>query len=159
MEIIKSYEKGMNLQEILGLLSYKKVRPKELQKKNTRITNVHGSMKNNDILAWVEEIAKGKGKKNCGKVREETKKKQEKEKFYRCKAKCVCDSSDSDENDVESDKEKTHHPQGLQEKHEKICNLQWKKIKSKANGMESFVVARKSDFVCCLYFDEGVVSW
>ena len=52
-EIIKEgYEKSLRLEDIPGLLTVNKVKPKDLQKtKNTRVTNVHGSMEAEDILS------------------------------------------------------------------------------------------------------------
>ena len=57
MDLIQeNYEKSLNLEEIPGLLTVHKVKPKDIQEKNTRITNVHGSMEGQDILSKVESI-------------------------------------------------------------------------------------------------------
>ena len=43
MDLIQeNYKKSLNLEEIPGLLTVHKVKPKDIQKKNTRIANVHG---------------------------------------------------------------------------------------------------------------------
>ena len=53
MGLIKDgYEKSLNLEEIPGLMTVHKVKPKDIQKKNTRITNVHGSMEGQDMLLY-----------------------------------------------------------------------------------------------------------
>ncbi|XP_066924340.1 uncharacterized protein [Clytia hemisphaerica] len=90
--IIKDgYEKSLKLEEIPGLLSIKKVKPKELEKtKNIRITNVHGSMEAQDILSRVEAIEKEKQKKEQQKEEKLQQKNWEKEAFFRCKKNCVC---------------------------------------------------------------------
>ena len=64
MDLIQeNYEKSLNLEEIPGLLTVHKVKPKDIQKKNTRITNVHGSMEGQDILSKVESIELEKKRK------------------------------------------------------------------------------------------------
>ena len=60
----KKIEKSLNLEEIPGLLTINKVKPKDLQKKSSRITNVHSSMEGQDILFKVESIEAEKQKKN-----------------------------------------------------------------------------------------------
>ena len=44
-------KKSEKLDDIPGLLTINKVKPREFKKKSTRVTNVHGSMKGQDILA------------------------------------------------------------------------------------------------------------
>ena len=45
LDIVKSgYQRGIKLEDIPGLLEMNKVRLKDIRKKNTRITKVHGSM-------------------------------------------------------------------------------------------------------------------
>ena len=64
MDLIQeNYEKSLNLEEIPGLLTVHKVKPKDIQKKNTIITNVHGSMAWQDILSKVESIELEKKRK------------------------------------------------------------------------------------------------
>lgn len=87
---IECPEKDLNLEQIPGLLTVNKVKPKEIAKKTTKITNVHGSMEAQDILTKVELIEKEKNKKQTEKLVKEKKKESEKELFYRCKTKCVC---------------------------------------------------------------------
>jgi len=84
--IQESYEKSMKIDEIPGLLTYRKVKPKEILKTNTRITNVHGSMEAQDFLKKVEVIEEEKTKKEQGKIENQARK----ESFYRCKTKCAC---------------------------------------------------------------------
>ena len=50
-DIIKEgYEKSLRLEEIPGLLTVNKVKPKDIHKtKNIRVINVHGSMEAKDI--------------------------------------------------------------------------------------------------------------
>jgi len=50
----------MKLDEIPGLLTYRKVKPKEISKTNTRINNVHESMEAQDVLKKVEVIEEEK---------------------------------------------------------------------------------------------------
>ena len=56
------YEKSLELDDIPGLFTINKVKPKEL-KKSTHVANVHGLMEGQDILAIVEVIPKKKEKK------------------------------------------------------------------------------------------------
>ena len=56
------YEKSLELDDIPGLFTINKVKPKEL-KKSTHVANVHGLMEGQDILAIVEVIPKKKRKK------------------------------------------------------------------------------------------------
>ena len=91
MGLIKDgYEKSLNLEEIPGLMTVHKVKPKDIQKKNTRITNVHGSMEGQDMLSKVESIELEKKRKVSDKEEKTRQKEEEKEVFYRCKTKCVC---------------------------------------------------------------------
>ena len=53
------YEKSLELDDIPGLFTINKVKPKEL-KKSTHVANVHGLMEGQDILAIVEVIPKKK---------------------------------------------------------------------------------------------------
>ena len=72
------YEKSLKLDDIPGLLTINKVKPKELKKKSTRVTNVHGSMEGQegqDILARVEVIQKEKEKNKKAESRKKIKRK------------------------------------------------------------------------------------
>ena len=62
-----------------------------MQKKNTRITNVHGSMEGQDILSKVESIEKEKQRKVVVQYEKKQKKEEENEMFYKWKSKCVCE--------------------------------------------------------------------
>ena len=62
------YEKSLKLDDIPGLLTINKVKPKELIKNSTRVTNVHGWMEGQDILARVEVIQKVKEKKERSRI-------------------------------------------------------------------------------------------
>lgn len=82
-------EKSIELQEIPGLMSIQRVKPK-LSKKNTRVTQVHGSMKANRILDLVKGIEDKKQEQ--AKTKEELAKKKDdaRQTFLRCNAECVC---------------------------------------------------------------------
>ena len=56
------YEKSLKLDDIPGLFTINKIKPKEL-KKTTHVTNVHGLMEGQDILAIVEVIPKKEKKR------------------------------------------------------------------------------------------------
>lgn len=89
--IHESYEKSLKLEDIPGLLTVNRVKSKELNKnKNTRVTNVHGSMEGQDVLKLVESIENEKKEKQNHKEKKTQQKNKEKELFYRCKIKCVC---------------------------------------------------------------------
>lgn len=85
------YERGLQLEEIPGLLTVKRVKHKELNKtKNTRVTNVHGSMEAQDILSKVEAIEKEKKEKKTQKEERHQQRNNQKELFFKCKTKCMC---------------------------------------------------------------------
>ena len=84
------YEKSLKLDEIPGLLTINKVKPKDLSKKSTRVTNVHGSMEGKDILERVEVLQKEKEKKKNDLEAKKQEKAKLNELFYKCKSKCVC---------------------------------------------------------------------
>ena len=69
------YEKSLKLDDIPGLLTINKVKPKELIKNSTRVTNVHGWMEGQDILARAEVIQKVKEKKKEAESRKKIKRK------------------------------------------------------------------------------------
>ena len=54
-------EKSIQLEEIPGLLTVQKVKPK-LSKTTTRVTQVHGSMKGKNVLELVQSIKEKKDK-------------------------------------------------------------------------------------------------
>ena len=54
-------ERSLQLEEIPGLLTIKKVKP-TLERTSTRITQVHGSMRAKDIAGKVKEIKEQKDK-------------------------------------------------------------------------------------------------
>ena len=84
------HEKSIVLKEILGFMPVQKVKPK-LSKKNTRITQVHGSMKAKNVLTVLKDIeskkqGQFKNKKATAKKKEDTK-----HAFLKCKEKCICE--------------------------------------------------------------------
>ena len=83
-------EKSLRLEEIPGLLTVQKVKPKQLTKPSTRVTQVHGSMEAKDVISLVKSIKEQKEQKVKLKEIQMKKKEKEKEDFYRCKSKCVC---------------------------------------------------------------------
>ena len=87
------YENSLKLDAIPGLLTINKVKPKDMSKKTTRITNIHWSMEAQDILSKVESIEKEKEQKQQGQLAKKEQKEKEKELFYRCKTKCVCEGT------------------------------------------------------------------
>lgn len=56
-------EKSLKLEEIPGLLTVKKVKPKQLTKSSLRVTQVHGSMEGKDVINMVRSIKEQKEKK------------------------------------------------------------------------------------------------
>ena len=69
------YKKSLKLDHIPGLLTINKVKPKELIKNSTCVTNVHEWMEGQDILARVEVIEKVKEKKKEAESRKKIKRK------------------------------------------------------------------------------------
>ena len=91
-EIIDGLNKSskIDLNEIPGLLSIKKVVPKDVASKNVRVTQVYGSVEGNKILEVVEKVKMKKDEKEKKrKLRCEEKLSQE-AAFERCKSKCQC---------------------------------------------------------------------
>ena len=80
-------EKSLRLEEIPGLLTVQKVKPKQLTKSSTQ---VHGSMEAKDVINLVKSIKEQKEQKVKSKEIQTEKKEKGKEDFYRCKNKCVC---------------------------------------------------------------------
>ena len=64
-------ERSIQLEEIPGLLTIQKVKPK-LSKTKTRVTQVHGSMKGKNVTDLVKSIKEKK--ENLAKEKEEKKK-------------------------------------------------------------------------------------
>ena len=85
-------ERSIQLEEIPGLLTIKKVKPNEEKKATptTRVTQVHGSMRAKDIAAKVKEIRDEKLKKQTEKEEAKKKKEEMKETFIKCKTQCTC---------------------------------------------------------------------
>ena len=82
-------ERSIQLEEVPGLLTIKKVKP-NLQKTSTRVTQVHGSMRAKDVAAKVKDIKEQKQRKVLAKEDAKKKKEETKEVFLRCKDKCTC---------------------------------------------------------------------
>ena len=82
-------ERSLVLEEIPDLLTVKKVKPNP-EKASVRVTQVHGSMRAQDVIAKVENIRKEKEKKAEAKKQATEKKEGMKEAFIRCKEKCNC---------------------------------------------------------------------
>ena len=82
-------EKSLRLEEIPGPLTVQKVKPKQLTKSSTRVTQVHGSMEAKDVINLVKSIKEQKEQKVKSKEIQMKKKEKDKEDFYRCKSKCV----------------------------------------------------------------------
>ena len=82
-------EKSIQLDEIPGLLTVKKIKP-NLEKTSTRITQVHGSMRAKDVASMVKEIKDKKETKAKAKEEALQKKEENREIFLRCKVECVC---------------------------------------------------------------------
>jgi len=74
--------------EELGILHVEKV--KKIKKKNTRITQVQGSMEGQHILERIEEINKEEEKKNTAREERKMKKIGCRELFIRCEERCTC---------------------------------------------------------------------
>jgi len=61
--IKEGYEKSLKLDKVPGLLSLNKVKPNDIAKNNTRVTNVYGSMEGQNILQRVSQIEEEKQRK------------------------------------------------------------------------------------------------
>ena len=82
-------EKSLSLEDIPGLLTIEKVKPK-MSKETTRVTQVHGSMHGQDILKLVKEIKEKKDSKKLAVEHKVKQKEDERQKIFRCKENCVC---------------------------------------------------------------------
>ena len=82
-------EESINIEEIPGVMTIQKVKPKT-SKKSTRVTQVHGSMKGRDILATLRDIHDKKEQEKLAKEEAVQNKEEAKQAFYLCKTKCVC---------------------------------------------------------------------
>ena len=85
-------ERFINLEEIPDLLTVKKVKP-NLEKTSVRVTQVHGSMRVQDIITKVKQIKDDKQKKADAKDQAIKNKEELTERFIRCKEKCSCEQS------------------------------------------------------------------
>ena len=91
MEIIDELqEKSIQLSKFLVSLAVQKVKPKP-SKKNTCITQVHGSMKEEKVLDLLKEIENKKQQQAKSKEEATKKKEDAKQAFLKCKVKCVCE--------------------------------------------------------------------
>ena len=81
-------EKSLSLEYIPWLLTIEKVKPK--MSKETRVTQVHGSMHGQDILKLVKEIKEKKDSKKLAVEHKVKQKEDERQNFVRCKENCVC---------------------------------------------------------------------
>ncbi|XP_065641158.1 uncharacterized protein LOC124813955 [Hydra vulgaris] len=85
-------EKSIQLEEIPGLLTVQKVKPK-ISKITTRVTQVHGSMKGKNVLDLVKVIQDNKNQEIKDKEERRWNKEKQKEAFLRCKNECNCGES------------------------------------------------------------------
>ena len=83
------HEKSIQLKDIPGFMTVQKVKPK-LSKKNTRITQVHGSMKAKKVLNLLKDIEDKKQEQTKSKEEATKKKEDAKQAFLKCKVQCVC---------------------------------------------------------------------
>ena len=81
-------EKSIQMENIPGLLTIPKMKPKPASK-STRVTQVHGSMEGNEVVEVVKRITEAKEKMLQLKEEKVKAKEKQKEDFYRCKTKCV----------------------------------------------------------------------
>lgn len=82
-------ERSIVLEDVPDLLTVKKVKPNP-EKASVRVTQVHGSMRAQDVIAKVQHIRKEKEKKAEANKQAAEKKECMKEAFIRCKEKCNC---------------------------------------------------------------------
>ena len=88
-EIVKKcHQEALRLEDIPGLLTVSKVKPKQLPKSSMRVTQVHGSMEGQNIIDQVKVLNDEKERKEAMKQKED-KKNEDKELFFQCKQKCV----------------------------------------------------------------------
>ena len=85
-------EKSLCLEDIPGLLTIEKVKPK-LSKETTRVTKVHGSLHGQDILKLVKDIKEKKETKKLAVEKMAEEKELERQRFYKCKDQCECDEA------------------------------------------------------------------
>ena len=82
-------EKSLRLEDIPGLLTIEKVKPK-MSKETTLVTQVHESMHGKEILKLVKEIKEKKDLQKRTTGEKIKKKEEEKLLFLQCKSRCVC---------------------------------------------------------------------
>ena len=80
---------SITLEEIPGLLKVSKVKPKETSK-NTRLTQVCGSMEGKKVLELTEQLKIKKVDQDQARMAAGEKKRMDIEAFFKCKDKCVC---------------------------------------------------------------------
>ena len=92
-EVVEAYneKKSINIAEVPGLLKVTKVKPK-ITNKAVRVTQVHGSMEGQDIIAKVAEIKESKEVKEMLKEKSKEDQQNRISAFHRCKIQCSCDS-------------------------------------------------------------------
>ena len=84
-------EAGVKINEIKGLTTIHKVKPKEDDSnKKVRVTSVHGSMEGQNVRKRVKDLQTEKEEKIKRTEEKQEQKQQQKEMFYRCKIKCLC---------------------------------------------------------------------
>ena len=86
-------EKSLRLEEIPGLLTVQKVKPKQLTKPFTRVAQVHGSMEAEDVISLVKSIKEQKEQRV--KLKEIQMKKKEKEDSTDVKANASAKKTDA----------------------------------------------------------------
>ena len=88
---LSASEEQIQIEKVPGLLEVKKARP--ISKKVVKITQVHGSLKGQQILEKVSELESQAEEKKKVKEAAQEKRKVETEMFFRCKSACVCNES------------------------------------------------------------------
>jgi len=91
-EIIARLQNSTPPLEEIGLLTVRKVTPKDVTK-NVRVTQVHGSMEGKDVLKLAMKIRLDKEIKEQSQKDSALKRNDIKNAFFRCKMNCVCDST------------------------------------------------------------------
>ena len=89
-EMIARLTKSTPSLEEVGLLTIKKVTPKE-KSTSVRVTQVHGSMEGKNVLALATKIKEDKEVKEKSRKEALQKKNMQKELFIKCKDKCNCE--------------------------------------------------------------------
>ena len=87
-QVTSKADEQYQLQNVPGLLPYKKVKPTETVRR--RITDVHGSLKATEVRALIEKKEEEEQQKKVRKEELELRKAESKEQFIRCREACVC---------------------------------------------------------------------